>query len=142
MTVTSLLLGVVLIGSTVLMHVVGLLLVTHLASRVGGALNSPIHRVAVMIAIVLGLFGVVTVEIWTWAVSYFALGVADTFDDALYLSTITFSTVGFGDVVPAVSWRMLAALEGVTGFLIIGWSTAFLVVAGTRFGPFRSGVHF
>ncbi|UCI16210.1 potassium channel family protein (plasmid) [Mesorhizobium sp. B2-1-1] len=46
-------------------------------------------------------------------------------------STITFSTVGYGDIVPALAWRVLAALECVNGFLLIGWSTACLIAAGT-----------
>ncbi|WP_292396152.1 hypothetical protein [Mesorhizobium sp.] len=37
---------------------------------------------------------------------------------------------------------MLAALEGVSGFLLIGWSTAYLIAAGTRIGPFKTGEHF
>jgi hypothetical protein len=37
---------------------------------------------------------------------------------------------------------MLAALEGINGFLLIGWSTAYLIAAGIRVGPFRSGEHF
>ncbi len=37
---------------------------------------------------------------------------------------------------------MLSALQGINGFLLIGWSTAYLVAAGIRIGPFRSGEHF
>jgi hypothetical protein len=37
---------------------------------------------------------------------------------------------------------MLAALEGVNDFLLIGWSTAYLIAAGMRVGPFKSGEHF
>ncbi len=136
--------GVVLIGATVLTHVVGLMLInsiaTHLRERL--RLHRTPHRIAVMVAVALGLFGVVTVEIWIWTLAYLVLGVAAGLESALYLSTVTFATVGYGDVVPASAWRMLAALEGVTGFLMIGWSTAYLVAAGMRFGPFKPGEHF
>jgi hypothetical protein len=44
--------------------------------------------------------------------------------------------------VPAQEWRLLASLEGINGFLLIGWSTAYLVAASTRIGPFKSGEHF
>ena len=48
----------------------------------------------------------------------------------------------FGDVVLSASWRLVAAMEGITGFLLIGWSTAYLIAAGMRVGPFKSGEHF
>lgn len=139
-----LLVGTVLICTTVLIHIVGLISITWFAASMGKVLklNGLAGRTGVMVGVVLGLFAVVTVEIWLWTFCYLLLGVTSDFDAALYLSTVTFSTVGYGDVVPAVEWRLLAALEGVTGFLMIGWSTAYLVTASTKFGPFRSGEHF
>lgn len=136
--------GSVLIASTVLIHILGLISITRVAGWLGARfkLSRRPHRIAVMVGIVLGLFAVATVEIWLWAICYTMLEVSPDFDSALYLSTTTFATVGYGDVVPTRDWRLLAALEGVTGFLMIGWSTAFLVTAGTKFGPFRSGEHF
>mgnify|MGYP001147455140 FL=1 len=95
-----------------------------------------------MNTVVIGVFAVLTAEVWHWAAAYSLIGVVDDFETALYFSTTTFSTVGFGDVVPHQEWRMLAALEGINGFLLIGWSTAYLIAAGIRVGPFRSGEHF
>jgi hypothetical protein len=143
-TFSSLALGTVIICTTVLIHILGLMSITGLAGNVSTRfkLHGRSHRVAVMIAIVLGLFAVVSIEIWVWAICYVVLSVAPDFSSALYLSTITYSTVGYGDVVPALEWRQFAALEGITGFLMIGWSTAYLVTAGVKFGPFRSGDHF
>jgi hypothetical protein len=48
-----------------------------------------------------------------------------------------FSTVGYGQIVIAPEWRLLTALEGINGFILIGWSTAYLVGVSTRHGPFR-----
>ncbi len=95
-----------------------------------------------MVTVVLGLFIILTVEVWLWAICYLAVGAFHDFETALYFSTVTFSTLGFGDVLPAERWRLLSALEAVNGFLVIGWSTAYLVAASTRVGPFRSGEHF
>jgi hypothetical protein len=95
-----------------------------------------------MNTVVIGVFAVLTAEVWLWAAAYSLIGVVDDFETALYFSTITFSTVGYGDVVPHPEWRMFAALEGVNGFLLIGWSTAYLIAAGMRVGPFKSGEHF
>jgi hypothetical protein len=95
-----------------------------------------------MVATVFGLFLVHTIEIWTWAGAYLALGTVPSFADALYFSTVTFCTLGYGDIVLLSDWRLFGSLEGVSGFLLIGWSTAYLVSASTRYGPFRSGEHF
>lgn len=143
-TLNSLLVGTALICATVLVHIVGLISITSLTARLNARfkLHGRSHRVLVMVGMAFGLFAIVSVEVWLWTLCYLVLSVTSDFESALYLSTITYSTVGYGDVIPAKAWRLLAALEGVTGFLMIGWSTAYLVTAGTRFGPFRSGEHF
>ena len=61
---------------------------------------------------------------------------------AVWWSVVTLSTVGYGDVITSHEWRILAALESVNGFLLIGWSTAYLVAASMRVGPFKAGEHF
>ncbi len=99
-------------------------------------------RVVAIVTVVLGLFAILTIEVWIWALSYLLLGAFVDFETGLYFSTVTFSTLGFGDVLPPERWRLFAALEAVNGFLVIGWSTAYLVAASTRVGPFRLGEHF
>lgn len=140
----NLLLGTIVITATVFIHTFGLIGVSRAINWLTARFRLHGHRsrVLAMNSVVLGLLLVLSVEVWLWACFYLVVGVADTFATALYLSTITFSTVGYGDVVPAHAWRLFAALEGINGFLLIGWSTAFLVAAGIRFGPFRSGEHF
>lgn len=137
-------LGALVISLTVLIHTWGLMAVTHVMTWLTGRFRLHGHRSRVMAmnTVVIGIFAVLTVQVWLWAACYMFLGVVGDFPTALYFSTITFSTVGYGDVVPAHEWRLFAALEGVNGFLLIGWSTAYLIAAGIRVGPFRSGEHF
>ena len=49
------------------------------------------------------------------------------FEDALYFSTSTYATIGYGDLVLSRSWRIVGAIEGVNGIILLGWSTAFFV---------------
>ena len=44
----------------------------------------------------------------------------------------TYTTVGYGDVVLPTQWHLLAGLEGLTGILMAGWSTAFLIAVVVR----------
>ena len=49
------------------------------------------------------------------------------FPDALYLSTMTLTTVGYGDVTPAMAARPLAMLEALVGYALLGAWVATLV---------------
>ena len=142
--ILTLCLGTIVISLTVVIHTFGLIAITHVTARLGALfrMHGRRSRVLAMISVVMGLFAVMTAEVWLWGGIYRLLGIFNDFETALYFSTITFSTVGYGDVVPAHDWRVLAALEGINGFLLIGWSTAYLIAAGTRVGPFRVGEHF
>lgn len=136
--------GTIVISLTVIIHTFGLIAITRATGwmtdkfRMSGRRS----RVLAMVTVVFGLFAVMTVEVWLWAVAFDVTGALGDFSDSLYFSTVTFSTLGFGDVLAHPQWRLFAALEGIDGFLMIGWSTAYLIAAGTRVGPFRTGEHF
>lgn len=140
----NLALGTLLISLTVVIHTFGLMSVTQFMNWLTDKVRQRGHRSRVLAlnTIVIGIFAVLTVEIWLWAVCYYALGIFASFETALYFSTSTFSTVGYGDVIIDEQWRVLAGLESVDGFLLIGWSTAYLITASIRVGPFREGEHF
>lgn len=138
-------LGTAVISSTVLVHTLGLIIVTHLMNYVRRWFRLHRHeagRTAAMIATVLALFIVHSVEIWAWALTYLGLGALPDIESAVYFSLTTFATIGFGDLVLDQQWRLLSALEGISGLILIGWSTAYLVAASTRHGPLLFGEHF
>ncbi len=145
MLVQNLAMGSGLVALTVLIHTVGLILLAALTPRVARQLKLHNHnagRTLVMTGTVLGLLALLTLEVWDWALAYRALGATEAFSDALYLSTAMFSTIGYGEIAFNPAWRLLTGLEGITGFLMIGWSTAYLVRASTQHGPFRENKHF
>jgi len=61
-----------------------------------------------------------------WALFYCSRGLFDTFETALYFSLGSYTTIGYGDVVLAHRWRLLGAIEGISGVLLCGISTAFM----------------
>lgn len=141
----NLLIGTLLVSTTVLTHTFGLIALSRAMDGIVRWFRLHRHdfgKTVAMVMTVLGLFFVHSIEVWTWAAWFVALGVIPQFENALYFSTVTFSTVGYGDIVPDPAWRLFASLEGVNGFILIGWSTAYLVAASTRYGPFRPGQHF
>ena len=66
-------------------------------------------------------------EIWLFAILFLLLRALPDFPDALYFSTITYATVGYSDANMSQDWRMIGALEGIMGVILLGWSTAFFV---------------
>jgi hypothetical protein len=65
------------------------------------------------------------VEIALWAAFFAWKGALPDFEISLYFSAVTYATIGYGDVVLPEGWRLLAAMEGLTGILMCGWSAAF-----------------
>lgn len=82
--------------------------------------------------VVLGLVAIHTIEIWLYAYAYLSIGALADFEPALYFSTTSFTTLGYGDVVLDRHWRLLGAIEGANGLLLFGWSTAFLFAVTGR----------
>lgn len=132
--------GTLLVALTVLIHTVGLIAIAQATPWLARQLRLHGHdagRTLVMTGMVVGLIGILTLEVWSWAVAYNLLGLTQTFEDALSLSTAMFSTIGYGDLHFDPNWRLLTALEGINGFLMIGWSTVYLVRGAILHGPFR-----
>jgi voltage-gated potassium channel Kch len=63
--------------------------------------------------------------ILVWAIFYVSMGVVADLPAAGYFSIVTYTTVGYGDVLPSQQWRLLAGVEALTGILMSGWSAAF-----------------
>ena len=120
---------------TVLVHFWGLIFLTYIMSLHGHRLrphDSHTRRAAVILLVVFGIFVLHTMEIWLYAILYLALGEMQTFEEALYFSTVAFTTVGFGDIVMTPRWRVLSAIEAANGWILFAWSTAFLLTVTTR----------
>jgi hypothetical protein len=111
-------------------------------ARFGAHISVHYKKMWLMVATVLGIFGIHAFQIWVWAFTYWLIDALPDFQMSLYFSTVTFSTLGYGDVILDEKWRILGALEGIAGFIHIGWSTAYLITASTRYGPFTEGDHF
>jgi voltage-gated potassium channel Kch len=56
----------------------------------------------------------------------------------MYFSIVTFTTLGYGDVLVAEQWRILAATEAANGIIMFGWTTALIVYF---LGQLRSRKH-
>jgi len=124
-----------MVALTVLLHFWALLRLTHLMSGAHARLRTQAERLRQALVILLAVFGVFalhTVEVWAYALCFWRLHEIETFEAALYFSTVTFATLGYGDIVLSESWRLFAAIESVNGVILVGWSTAFLFTVTSR----------
>lgn len=79
-----------------------------------------------MVPMALSLFALHALEIAIFAGFYLAVDEVRTFEEALYHSALAYTTMGVveGGII---SWPLVAAFEGLAGFLLIGWSAAVFV---------------
>lgn len=120
-----------MIALTVTIHAVATDRLLFILERLGPVMFGAFRRlwkIPMLIITVLGVFLAHIVEIWVWAALYyhFEHNILKTFEDALYFSTVVFTTVGFGDIVLSADWRLLSSFEAANGFILFGWSTAFI----------------
>ena len=77
-------------------------------------------------------------EVSAWAFVYFVGRALQDLPTSLYFSAVTYTTTGYGDVVLPVQWRLVGAIEALTGILMCGWSTGFFFAAVSRVMGVRS----
>jgi hypothetical protein len=113
-----------------LVHGAGVVLVTRLLRLEDAALRA--HRLdigafALLTSMALILFVLHALEILLFACFYLWIAAMPALEEALYFSASTYATLGHPDVPFPAQWRLVGAIEGLVGFLLIGWSTAVFV---------------
>ena len=72
------------------------------------------------------LLGNCILQISLWAIAFMQLGQFVDYQEAFYHSAVNFTTLGYGDIVMEHPWRILGAMEAISGILMLGLSTATL----------------
>lgn len=89
-----------------------------------------------IVLVVIGVFFAHTVEVWCYAIAYYLLadrlGIGTFggefhfgFADYLYFSTVSYTSLGLGDVYPLGGMRLITGVEALNGLVLIGWSASF-----------------
>lgn len=72
------------------------------------------------------------VEITVWALFYWWKGCLPNAEAAFYFAGVTYTTIGYGDLVLAKPWRILGPIEGLTSILLCGLSAGLFFSLVTR----------
>ena len=120
-----------LLALTVTIHAVGL---SALLPRTASALSDtrfwPVTRLLIRLAWWLVLLHLA--EIAVWALFYWWQKCLPDAESSFYFSAVTYSTIGYGDLVLPKEWRLIGSVEGLTGILMCGLSTGFFFAVVTR----------
>jgi hypothetical protein len=129
----QLLLGFGPMSLSVAIHLIGgLALLLAIERRFEGtAPVSLLRSVKVMVLMFTGLMSLHLVQVLAWGLLY-RWQIGWDLSTAVYFSTVTYATIGYGDVVPPPDWRLGAAIEGLTGVLMLGWSSALIFMVVNR----------
>ena len=123
----------VLVALTVVVHTVGIaVLLRHLTSLYALPPNRLWPVIGRLLHIIWWLFLLHLLEISIWGLFYLWRGYLPNAEAALYFSGVTYTSLGYGDVVLAKPWRLLAPIEGLVGIIMVGFSTGYFFVVVSR----------
>src|SRR5689334_3857513 len=112
-----------LVAVTVAVHAAGfglvlnrLLRTRHAPPTRAGAITWLLIRVAWLLMLIH------VAEITVWALFYWCRHCLPDAESAFYFSGVTYTTLGYGDLVLPEPWRLLAPIEALTGILMCGLS--------------------
>jgi Ion channel len=133
--------GCLLIAATVSVHATALSFL--MRSLLKADFQPPTRfwlTVWLMVRVTWFLIFVHLIEISIWALFYLLSGCLPNAEVAFYFSGVTYATIGYGDVVLPLAWRLIGTVEGLTGILMCGLSTAVFFVVASRLFTGRSNL--
>src|SRR4051812_30373901 len=122
-----------LVGSSVtainiVVHASVTVVVIRVARATGfrATLHPWLRLAAAMVATALVLIVAHTLEVLVWSSAYILVGAAPAGADPFDFAFVNYTTLGYGDVTPSKTWRLLGPMTAMNGVLMFGWSTAVL----------------
>ena len=121
--------GLMMLAVT-LVHGFGLMAISRVFRLDGDRLEEhdfDLKAIGLMCGIALSIFTLHMIEIVMFALFYIGVDALRAFEEALYYSASAYATLGRTAEYFPSDWRLIGAIEALIGFLMIGWSTAFVV---------------
>ena len=94
-----------------------------------GSTGKETVKAALLSVLTVWMFLAIVLETGLWALLYLFNSQITTLPDletAFYFSMVTFTTLGYGDVLLTGQWRVLASIQAANGVIIFGWTTALI----------------
>jgi hypothetical protein len=124
----NILIGLILIISTSFVHATTTKVVLSFIHQKHKFRGSFLRIVYINSVVLITIFATIF-ESLIWSFTYLIIDAFKTFEEAFYFSLITYTTLGYGDVILSNADRLLGAFEAANGVIMLGWSTAIVVTA-------------
>ena len=121
--------AVVIVSVSLVIHMAGILLMAKWLLHRRDELEQSLNRrrfVVLMITLFAAILLLHVIQTSLWAMFYYTQELFSDFETSLYFSMVSFTTIGYGDVLLPRNWRLLGVIEGFSGVLLCGLSTAFI----------------
>ena len=126
---------------------IGIVILIHYEALLQLSIFLPLMKIAHRFRVALGLIGVLMahiIEVWVFGIVYYLLLLEGsfgtikysnelTFMDNIYFSFVTYTSLGYGDMVPIGLIRFTAGLEVLTGLVLIAMTASFMYVQIEKF---------
>lgn len=122
--------GSALIVLGIAVHAGFMALATRAVRRREGWLRRPPtlpKLVGALSAVSLWLIAGMSATVWIWALYFLWSGALGDLETAVYFSLVSFTTLGFGDIVLAQPLRLLSGMLAANGLVLFGLTTAVLI---------------
>ena len=114
--INNILIGCLLIIITTLIHTIITRIVWSIVQK-QQKIQSPLKRIIQIDIVILIIILATLIESAVWAQTYIIVGSIKQFEEALYFSLVTYSTLGYGDITLSDSHRLLSAFDGKTSLI-------------------------
>jgi hypothetical protein len=121
----------IIVAICVVIHIVGIVVLAEwlLDRRSESQRRSEMMHYTLLLIMVFAIIILLHLtETAIWAAFYFWWNLFPDFETSFYFSLTSYTTIGYGDVVLPQKWRLLGGIEGITGVLLGGLSTAYIFV--------------
>ncbi len=101
-----------------------------------------LRALRMMLRLVMSLILMHALEVAVWAQFYVSQHCFPDTETAYYYSLVSYTTLGYGDVLLPRDWRIMGGWEAMIGVLMFGWSTATLVTFARNVQDIRLKMRF
>jgi voltage-gated potassium channel Kch len=127
--VTEFAIAAAIVTVCLITHIAGILLMADWVLRRRNYLEQAggnRHFALLIVTLFAGIMLLHFIQTSLWAAFYYAQGLFSDFETSLYFSMVSFTTIGYGDVLLPRKWRLLGVIEGFSGVMLCGISSAFM----------------
>ena len=128
--IAQILLGTAMLGASTVVHVTAVAncvpMLVWLSRQMSANQRPRLRLIAFVLTSAFALVLAHTLQVWAWSVVFLLIADIPDLATSFYFATVTYTTLGYGDIVLGADARIAATFCAVTGLLTFGITTAFL----------------